>query len=805
MSLQFQSDFNQRFRRRVLLPGAVILLITAVLCGGVLVAAGRGTDTMSLLGQQSEIYRAIASGLDDLTLAQESVGLCDECIREAASPDADHAWLDENVGFRLFDLHNVHETYILDGHDRPIYASVRRKHAAPAAFERVAPAVSRFVALARGEIKRPSGRGNLNERLPDTPPTPLTMPPIPGLADEAMVLYPSLKTTPSVLHATDLVRVGDRIAFVSVMQMARIGADGAQPAAAPPVLVSLRYMDDTFLQQISRLNYLTAARVAVSPEARDGEVSMQLVNSDALLADGSSLPALGGTNVVNPSAEPMATMFWKPMAAGSAVTSMLLLPAALVFGVIALLVLLMALRMRRLMKQDDERMVELERAHLELKAKEAQAHHLAYHDALTGLPNRALFNDNADQVLIRARHGEKAAILLLDLDRFKNVNDRFGHLAGDALIQEVGRRLVRVLDRPDAVARLGGDEFAILLQQDDLADGLEYTLDRILEELRRPFDILGNQAHVGVSIGVALAPDYGTDRTDLMRKADIALYRAKDEGRDCYRFFTESMDETVQLRALLEADLRAALDSGKGLSVHYQPLVDSDGRTVTGLEALLRWQHPVRGWIGPHLFVPVAEETGLISQLGDWVLGEACQVARDWPNLTIAVNLSPIQFCDDGFAERICALVRGKGVSPHQIELEVTEGVVLDQNETVRGALKRLRAEGFRIALDDFGTGYSSLSYLRDFEVDKIKIDKSFIQSLGHTMDAAAIVTAVVTLGHAMGLQVTAEGVETADQETFLRSAGCTQLQGFLFSRAVPANRLRRAMDDQRRGREKAA
>jgi diguanylate cyclase (GGDEF)-like protein len=473
--------------------------------------------------------------------------------------------------------------------------------------------------------------------------------------------------------------------------------------------------------------------------------------------------------------------------------------------VIALLVLLMALRMRRLMLQDVAHVAELEQAHLELQAKEAQAHHLAYHDVLTGLPNRAMFNDAADQALIRARHGERMAILLLDLDRFKNVNDRFGHLAGDALIQEVGRRLVHVLDRPDAVARLGGDEFAILLQQDDLADGIESTLDRILEQLRQPFEILGNQAHVGVSIGVALAPDCGTDRTDIMRKADIALYRAKDEGRDCYRFFSESMDESVQLRAVLEAELRTALTSGEGLSVHYQPVIDSGERKVIGFEALLRWYHPSRGWISPELFVPVAEETGLISPLGDWVLRQACHVAREWRDLTVAVNLSPIQFCDEGLAERICAIVREAGVSPRQFELEVTEGVVLDQNETVRGALKRLRAAGFRIALDDFGTGYSSLSYLRDFEVDKIKIDKSFIQSLGQTMDAGAIVTAVVTLGRAMGLQVTAEGVETADQESFLRSAGCSQLQGFLFSRAVPADQLRNSMADHRRGREKAA
>ena len=426
---------------------------------------------------------------------------------------------------------------------------------------------------------------------------------------------------------------------------------------------------------------------------------------------------------------------------------------------------------------------------------------MAYHDALTGLPNRTLFNDNADQALLRARHGEEMAVVLLDLDRFKNVNDRFGHLTGDELIREVGERLRKVLNGKDAVARLGGDEFALLLQGEDISGGIEPTLQRILEDLHRPYKVLGNQAHVGVSMGIAIAPEYGTDRTDLMRKADIALYRAKDEGRDCYRFFTSSMDETVQLRAQIEEDLRACLATGEGLSVHYQPLVDSDRRKVTGLEALLRWNHPQDGWISPQLFVPVAEETGLIAQLGDWVLREACRVALEWPQLTVAINLSPIQFCDEAFAERTSAIVRQAGVSPHQIEFEVTEGVVLDQNETVRAALRRLRLEGFSVALDDFGTGYSSLGYLREFDVDRIKIDKSFVHSLGQTMDANAIITAVVTLGHAMGLQVTAEGVETADQEDFLRAAGCNVLQGFLFSRAVPADQLRRSLS----GRAEAA
>ena len=778
MNQSLGGHFEKRFRRRVLLPGAIILLVTAIVCGGALIAAGRNTDVMMAMGQQAEVWRASSRGMDSLSVAQESVGLCEQCIDEAASAAPDPAWLNENVGARMFDLHKVHETYILDPENRPVFASVQRRNASPSAYERIAPSVDRFVKLARGEIKRPSGRSNLNERLPGSPPEPMVFPPMPGFTDEPMTIYPTVQTTPAVVHATDLVRIGERLAFVSAMQMARFDSGQTGETGPAPVLVSLRYLDEVFLGEASRQNMLTDARLGDAPEPREGETSTPMLDSD-------------GT--------PLTNIFWKPMSAGAAVIKMLLAPAAGVFGIIALLVLLMALRMRRLMKADDENLAELEQTHLELKAKEAQAHHLAYHDVLTGLPNRALFNDMADNALLRARHGEPMVVALLDLDRFKNVNDRFGHLAGDELIQQVGRRLAVVLTEPGAVARLGGDEFAILLQREDLAEGVEAKLDRILDDLHKPYEILGNQAHIGVSIGVAPAPECGTDRTDLMRKADIALYRAKDEGRDCYRFFTDTMDETVQLRAELEEDLREALASGTGLSVHYQPLVDSDRRKVTGLEALLRWEHPKRGWVAPPLFVPVAEETGLISELGDWVLREACAVASEWPSLTVSVNLSPVQFCDGGLAERIGSIVREAGVSPHQIEFEVTEGVVLDQNEMVRGALSRLRKAGFRIALDDFGTGYSSLSYLRDFEVDRIKIDKSFIQSLGQTLDAAAIVTAVVTLGHAMGLQITAEGVETSDQEDFLRTAGCNVLQGFLFSKAVPANELGRSLKEHAR------
>ncbi|WP_233503444.1 putative bifunctional diguanylate cyclase/phosphodiesterase [Sphingomonas psychrotolerans] len=429
------------------------------------------------------------------------------------------------------------------------------------------------------------------------------------------------------------------------------------------------------------------------------------------------------------------------------------------------------------------------RARLELETSRAQAQHLAFHDALTGLPNRALFNDRTDHALARTRRGEEATLLLLDLDRFKHVNDTFGHQAGDELIREFGSRLTALVREVDTIARLGGDEFAILLPQLTDKDAIDGLCQRILSAVHAPFEVLGNQAFVGVSIGVVQAPAEGTDRVDLMRKADIALYKAKAEGRDCYRHFDLSMDATVKLRGTVEEDLRSALATGEGLALHYQPLVGTDGKMV-GVEALLRWVHPEQGLLPPAQVIPIAEETGLIIPLGEWVLRESCAAAKRWPDLFVALNLSPVQFRTTGFAERVLEIIRETGVRPEQLELEVTEGVLIDDDELVRAGLAQLRAAGLRIALDDFGTGYSSLSYLRKFEVDKIKIDRSFVQHLGHTVDSAAIIHAVVTLGHAMGLTVTAEGVETGDQQRFLKLAGCNQMQGYLFSRPVPAGQI---------------
>ncbi|GEM_PF-140731 len=780
MGKPMRIDFNRRFRRRVLLPGGLILIATALVCGVMLLGAGQNIDSLSVMAQQIEVRKASTQGMDELSLAQESIALCEQCIKEARADSPDLAWLEENVAAPLHELYRASETYIVDGEGRPLLSFVDGERRATEAFGRIAPAANRFIRLARGVSQRTTGRSNLNERLPGSPPAPLTFPAVAGLTDGPTTVQPTVRTSDSTRHATDLVRIGDRIAFISAMQLARYdkgeGESGANPQA--PVIVSLRYLDDAFLARAERENYLYDGRITFTSEGAENEALAPLTDSEG---------------------NQLATFAWKPELGSSLLIRNMLWPVGGAFAVICLLLLLMALQMRRLMKHDDENLSRLEEAHVELTAKEAQAHHLAYHDTLTGLPNRAQFNECVDLALSRARTGPPLAILLLDLDRFKNVNDRFGHLVGDELIREVGKRLARLETKKHMVARLGGDEFAILVEREGPEDMLEDLLQRIIRDIRQPYELLGNKAHIGVSIGVAMSPEYGRDRTELMRKADIALYRAKEGGRNDFRYFDKSMDETVQSRASLEQELRAALQTRTGLSVHYQPLVNSRSGQIEGFEALMLWDHAERGPVPPQQFIPIAEETGLIMALGEFVLDDARRVARQWPGRTIAINLYPLQFQDESFAGRICKMVQDAGVDASQIELEVTESVVLDRSDTVRDALRQLRQVGFRIALDDFGTGYSSLSNLRNFEVDRNKIDKSFVSGLGKSAEASAITSAVITLGHAMGLQVTAEGIETEEQQILLRSAGCNALQGYLFSKAVPASELQDSINDYRR------
>jgi diguanylate cyclase (GGDEF)-like protein/PAS domain S-box-containing protein len=417
--------------------------------------------------------------------------------------------------------------------------------------------------------------------------------------------------------------------------------------------------------------------------------------------------------------------------------------------------------------------------------------YLAHHDPLTSLPNRTKFREDLEQTLRRVNRDGRVAVLCLDLDHFKEINDSLGHPIGDDLLKDVASRLRTSVREGDTVARLGGDEFAIVQAGTDLQASESSSLaERLVEIVGAPYVIQGHQLNIGVSIGIAFAPNDGEDPDQLLKNADMALYRAKEDGRGTYRFFEPGMDARAHARRLLEIDLRAALMRGE-FEVHYQPIHDLNTDQITAFEALIRWKHPLRGMISPMDFIPLAEETGLITQLGDWILRKACMDAAAWSReVRVAVNLSPVQFKNSNLVQSVISALASSGLTPERLELEITETVLLQDSEATLAALHKLRSFGVKISMDDFGTGYSSLSYLRSFPFDKIKIDRSFVHELATREDSMAIVRAVTGLGKSLGISIVAEGVETTEQLGLLRTEGCTEVQGFLFSRPRPAQEV---------------
>ncbi|WP_243988693.1 EAL domain-containing protein [Methylobacterium sp. J-092] len=418
---------------------------------------------------------------------------------------------------------------------------------------------------------------------------------------------------------------------------------------------------------------------------------------------------------------------------------------------------------------------------------EARLRTLAFTDTITGLPNRARFSDLLDHHAAAVRNGgDGFAVLMLDLDRFKFVNDTLGHGMGDELLRKVAARLRSMVAETNVVARLGGDEFAILLLDLPDVDHVRAVAAALVNAIDRAFLLDGQLVHIGVSIGVAIAPLDGTQPEELLRNADFALYKAKGEGKGTFSLFELELAERMLARTRMAADMRRALDTGE-FEVHYQPLVDAGTGTVTAAEALVRWRHPERGLIPPVEFIPLAEETGLILPLGAWVLRTACTQAMTWANtIKVAVNLSPVQFRDDRLAETVASVLDQTGLSAERLELEITEGVMLDDEDRTLSMLKRLKTLGVSLAMDDFGTGYSSLSYLRRFPFSKIKIDRSFVRLLPEDPESAAIVRAIITMGTCLGMTTTVEGVETAEQYAFVAAADCTQVQGYHVSRPLP-------------------
>jgi len=420
---------------------------------------------------------------------------------------------------------------------------------------------------------------------------------------------------------------------------------------------------------------------------------------------------------------------------------------------------------------------------------------MAHHDGLTDLPNREHFQERLKQALDQAA-GKRVGVLYIDLDLFKNINDSFGHPVGDRLLKQVAERLTIAVRGTNLAARLGGDEFAVILAADVSPNEASACASLLIDMLKAPYDVDGQEMVIGASVGIALSPGDGTTPEELMRNADMALYRAKADGGGVHHFFEREMDLQAQRRRDMELDLRRAFANGE-FELHYQPLVSIASDRISGFESLLRWRHPDKGMISPAEFIPVAEDIGLITQLGEWVLREACTEAVKWPvDVKVAVNLSPAQFRSRNLVQVVISALAQSGLSPKRLELEITESIFLAETDANVATLHQLRELGVGISMDDFGTGYSSLSYLRSFPFDKIKIDRSFVKDLAERPDCGAIVRAISGLGRSLNITTTAEGVETEDQLDWLRAEGCNEVQGFLFSAARPAAEIGKLLAD---------
>ncbi|WP_428944179.1 putative bifunctional diguanylate cyclase/phosphodiesterase [Pantoea sp. FN060301] len=559
----------------------------------------------------------------------------------------------------------------------------------------------------------------------------------------------------------DFIRLKDRVAEVAV---------GTLPNSDGHRLVFIRYLHSSFI------NFL---------ENRGVVSNFRFIADSAGGTDRTGFLLKSALNI------PVSYVSWQPMRPGS---QMLKVTAPLV-TLAMLAILTMCILVSRRLWHASRNLADSVRR---LKSSEAHARQLAQQDSLTGLPNRSAMASRLAGRLRQLSDGDAGfALLVLNLDRFKMINDTYGHHTGDALIIEVSQRLSMLLEEGDCVGRLGGDEFVLMVSGINSEAQIAHFCQRIIALLMTPVTLMGNSFWAGVSIGVALAPLHGREKLELMRMADIALCAAKSDGRGRYRMYSPMLGQAIQKRQLLAEELRLALDNASGLALWYQPIMDISGKNMLGIEALLRWTHADWGAISPADFIPIAEETSLIVPLGDWVIDQACGMARRCPDLFLSLNVSPLQFLAGNFIDKLSATVRQHGVNPRQLELEITEGVLMEDQQYALETIQTLRKAGFRIALDDFGTGYSSLSYLMQFPVDTLKIDRCFTQLLGIQEQADTIVESVIKLGHSLGLSVTAEGVETEAQRLALARVHCDKLQGFLLSRPQPEEALLAARRQQ--------
>jgi diguanylate cyclase (GGDEF)-like protein len=641
----------------------------------------------------------------------------------------DPTWALHNIGEYFWQNDRFAASFILRPDGVPAFATWRGEAAPPDAYAPYAAEAAPLIATLRAaEARRGALAGKSARELSEAPP----------------------------ILASTLATVGGSTCILTATLVQPDFGTALPKGSRAPIVINAMVIDADFLRAL-------AARFLLQ--------NLQL-HAGTFHAE----PAAAGITLANSRGEPVATLSWAPERPGSALLKKNGLP---MLGILSLLAAGILLLYRR-----------AEGIAGKLVTSEARATHLAYHDALTGLPNRVLFNDRLSHALSRMRRANDVlAVYCIDLDRFKLINDTFGHHVGDELIKRVGRMMQAQCRTSDTVARMSGDEFAII-QSDASVAAAAMLAGRLTELLREPIELDVGRVFIGCTIGIAIVSDPGPQPADILRQADMALYRAKEQAKGSYCFFEPEMDSAIKTRRALEADLRTALAEG-GLYLAYQPQVN-DRTGITGVEALLRWRHPERGELSPAFFVGIAEECGLIIDLGMFALRRAFEDSKRWKHLKVAINISPKQLRMKDFAAKVVALAQEVGVEPRQFELEITEGFLLDDDPETHVVLNRLREAGFDLALDDFGTGYSSLSYLHRYPINRIKIDRSFVANLGMAEEAEEFITAIVRLARALKLSVIAEGVETPSQHSCLSEAGCPDMQGYLFGKPVSADDIDR-------------
>jgi diguanylate cyclase (GGDEF)-like protein len=714
---------DKRARRSAVAP-IVLIIIFAIVCVIVAVQwSAYRADEVALHQERQLFAQAIAQRRGEILREIESIVTSDNAVSRLWT-EFDWPWVHDRVGLRLNSYFEQNHVFVVDSLDRFTYAMAGRSNVGVKWFGAATADLAPVIDAVRG---RPS----------------LLKP------EEVELARPDAANSINrPARASRVQMFMGRPAIVAAVAVAPGTRQTRLPDQPPPILISVNYLHDKFLKSVSRRLELPHLRMIGLAKPADQDNTYELYDE---------------------AGRPMARFAWTPKRPGAEIMRNVMPFLGIALCAFALLTSLVVRYMRR--------------TEATIAAGEDQLRHLAMHDALSSLPNRTFFGERlADLIEEVRRSGQAGAVLSIDLDRFKEVNDTLGHLIGDALIRAVGQRLARLLRDSDLVARLGGDEFAVITPDVGELGDLQTLAERIIDALRAPYAIMGHTLTIGASIGITSITRESGEVADIMRRADVALYRAKNEGRNRACIYDAEMDEDLRERKQMERDLKDAIEYND-LMIAYQPLVGPSGETMVGVEALCRWHHPTRGDIPPAKFIPIAEHSELIIPLGEWVLRQACMEAKAWPGLALAVNVSPLQFRRPDFVKVVARILAETGFAPQRLELELTESTLVGNVEEAGTAMRELKALGVRLALDDFGTGYSSLLYLRTFPFDKLKIDRSFVRNIESAADSAAIVHAVVSLGRGLGMKVTAEGVETAEQHLFLRAAGVHSLQGFRFGR----------------------